>query len=105
MVVNEVYCTPTTTTLVIVLSTSKTFFSRYLFNEDGEGPMELLKSEKLNQILLKFAPLCSLSICNLIISSKHCLGNLGSIGCILKLKGLFGCDYLQNNCFLGQRVR
>jgi hypothetical protein len=41
MVINEVNNTPTTTILAIVLLTSKTFLFRQLFNEDGEGPMEL----------------------------------------------------------------
>jgi hypothetical protein len=36
IVVNEVYCTPTITTLAIVLLVSKTFLSHHLFNEDGE---------------------------------------------------------------------
>jgi len=62
------------------------------------------KRWKTKSNLLKFAPLCSLSIRNLIISLKHCLGNLSSIGCILKLKVLFGCDYFQDNFFLDQRV-
>jgi hypothetical protein len=66
--------------------------------------MELLKGEKLNQTLLKFVPLCSFNICNLTIALKHCLGNSCSIDCILKLKALFGCDYIQDNCFLDQRV-
>jgi len=104
MVVNEVYYTPIITTLAIVLLVSKTFFSRHSFNEDGEGSMELLKGKKLNQTLLKFVPLCSFNICNLIISLKNCLGNSGSIGCILKLKALYGYDYIQDNCFPGQRV-
>jgi hypothetical protein len=104
MVINEVYNTPTTTILAIVSLTSKRFFFRQLFNEDGEGPMELLIGEKLNQTLVKFAPLCYFSIRNLIVSLKHRLGNLGSIGCILKLKALSSCDYIQDNCFLGRRV-
>jgi hypothetical protein len=33
--------------------------------------MEPFKGEKLDQMLLKFAPLCSLGIRNLIISLKH----------------------------------
>jgi hypothetical protein len=94
MVANEVCCTPTTTTLAIVLFMSKKFLSHHLFNEDGKGPMELLKGEKLDQTLLMFAPLWSLGICNLITSPKHRLGNLSSIDCILKLKALFGYDYI-----------
>ncbi len=49
--------TLTTTTSAIVLSTSKTFFFHNFFNKDGKGPMEFLKGEKLDQMLLKFAPL------------------------------------------------
>jgi hypothetical protein len=48
MVVEEVCRMPISTTLVITLFTSKTFLSRHLFNEDGEGPMEVLKDEKLD---------------------------------------------------------
>jgi hypothetical protein len=79
MVVNEVCCTLIATTLAIILFVSKTFLSHHLLNEDGKGPMELFKGEKLNQMLLKFAPLCSLGICNLIASLKHHHSNSGSI--------------------------
>ncbi len=48
MVVAGVCHMPISTTLVIALSTSKTFLSRHLFNEDGKGPMEVLKDEKLD---------------------------------------------------------
>jgi hypothetical protein len=30
-------------------------------NEDGKGPMELFKGEKLDQMLLKFAPFAPLA--------------------------------------------
>ncbi len=66
--------------------------------------MELLKGEKLNHTSLKFATLCSFSIRNLIVSLKHRLANSSFIGCILKLKALSNCDYIQDNFFLGQRV-
>jgi hypothetical protein len=89
MVVDKVCHTRTTTSLAIALSSSKSFYSRYLFNEDGEGPMELLKGEKLNQMLLKFAPLCSPSIRNLIVSLKHHFNNLGSFNYILKIESIF----------------
>jgi hypothetical protein len=93
MVTNEVFCTPIVTTLAITLSTSKTFISYHLFNEDG-GPMEFLKGEKLDQMLLKFVLLCSPSICNLITSLKHCLDNFGSINYILKLKAMSSYNYI-----------
>jgi hypothetical protein len=54
MVANKVCCTPIATFLAIVLSTSKTFLFHHLFNKDGQGHVELLKGEKLNQMLLKY---------------------------------------------------
>ncbi len=101
MVIDKVCCMPTTTTLVIALFTNKNFFFHHLFNEDGEGHVEFLEGEKLDQTSLKFIPWCSSGICNLIASLKHHLGNLGSIDYILKLKALFGYDYIQDNFFLG----
>jgi hypothetical protein len=71
---------------------------------DGEGLMELLKGEKLNQSLLKFVLLCFFNIHSSIVSLKHRPRNSSSIGCILKLKALSSCDYIQDNCFHGQRV-
>jgi hypothetical protein len=94
MVVDEVYCTLIVKSLVIVLSMNKIFLFHHLFNEDGEGPLEFFKYEKPNQMLLKFVPLCYLGICNLIVSLKHRSKNLGSLDCILKLKALFGYDYI-----------
>jgi hypothetical protein len=79
MVVDEVCRMPTATSMTIILSMSNSFIFYHLFNKDGEGPMQLLKGEKLNQMLLKFAPLCSLGICNLIASLKHHPNNPGSL--------------------------
>jgi len=56
MVVDEVCRTPTTTSSTIVLFMSKTFLFCHMFNKDGKSFVELLKSEKLNQTLLKFIP-------------------------------------------------
>jgi hypothetical protein len=93
MVVDEVYHTPTATSLTISLSMSKIFLFHHLFNEDGKGPMELLKGEKLNQTLLKFIPLCSLGKRNLIVSLNHRLDNPSSLNSIVKLKALFSYHY------------
>jgi hypothetical protein len=90
MVVDKVYHISST----IASFASKTFISRHLFNKDGKGPTEFIKGEKLNQMLLKFIPFCSLGICNLIVSLKHRLNNLGSIDYIFKLKALFGYNYI-----------
>jgi len=79
MVVDEVCHTPIVTSLAITFIMNKTFLVHHLFNEDGKDHVELLKGEKLNQILLKFAPLCPLGIRNLVTSFKHCFDNLGSL--------------------------
>jgi hypothetical protein len=94
MVVDEVYCARIVTSSTIVFSQSKTFLFHHLINKDGKGHVEFLKGEKLNQTLLKFAPLCSFGIHNLIASLKHHFNNLGSFDCIFKLKALSGYDYI-----------
>jgi hypothetical protein len=95
---------PTAITLAIALFTSKTFLSRHLFHEDGKGHVEFLKGEKLNKMFLMFSPLCSIGICNFIVSLKQHPDNSGSINYILKLKALSSYDYIYDNCFLGQQV-
>jgi hypothetical protein len=67
--------------------------------------VELFKGEKLDQMLLKFALLCSLGIHNLIVSLKHHLGNFNFIDYILKLKALYGYDYIEDKCFPNQHAR
>jgi hypothetical protein len=99
MVVDEVCHKPTATSSTISLSMSKIFHFHHLFNEDGKGPMELLKGEKLNQTLLKFTPLCSLGRHNLIVSLNHRLDNPSSLNNILKLKVLFSYDYILRQMF------
>ncbi len=104
MVVDEVCWMPIVTFSTIALSMNKIFLFRHLFNEDGQGLVELLKGEKLNKMLLKFALMCFPGICNLIVSLKHHLNNSSSFNCIFKLKAWFGYDYILDNCFFGQRV-
>ncbi len=48
VVADEVCCTPIINTSIIFLSMSKTFLFHHLFNDDGKGPMELFKVEKLD---------------------------------------------------------
>jgi hypothetical protein len=67
MVVDKVCCKLTATFSTIALFMSKIFLSCHLFNEDGQGPVELLKGKKLNQTLLKFAAMCFPSIHSLIV--------------------------------------
>jgi hypothetical protein len=67
---------------------------RHFFLVTCSMKMEFFKGEKLDQMLLKFVLLCSPSIHNLIVSLKHYLGNFDSIDYILKLKALFGYNYI-----------
>ncbi len=77
MVAKEVLRMANVTSFVIALIVSKTFLSSHLFNENGQGTNELLKGDKFNETLLKFIPLCSPKIHNIISFVKHCLGKMG----------------------------
>ncbi len=46
--VEEVSRTPGVTTSAIVLVVGKTFLLEHLLNEDGQGPMEVFKGDKLH---------------------------------------------------------
>ncbi len=39
---------------VISLNASKTFLAHHLFNENGEGHVEILQGEKLHKVMDKF---------------------------------------------------
>jgi hypothetical protein len=79
--------------------------SKNLLNKDGEGPMELLKGDKLHQVMDKFTTLCSPNVKNLMASFKHLLIARGFIDNILILKSKSPYDYIQDSCFLGQLSR
>jgi len=49
-----------------------------MLNKDGEGPMEVLKSKKLHQVMDKFITLSSFNVWNLIACFKHWQGNKGT---------------------------
>jgi hypothetical protein len=49
-----------------------------MLNKDGEGPMEVLKSKKLHQVMDKFITLFSFNVWNLIACFKHWQGNKGT---------------------------
>jgi hypothetical protein len=69
-------------------------FFGHLFTRMEKVLWNFSKGEKLNQTLLKFVPLCSLGIYILIVSLKHHLNNPSFFDYILKLKALFGYDYI-----------
>ncbi len=66
MVKEEVFHTLGANVSAIVLATSKTFLSEHLLNEDGQGPMEVLKGNKLRQLMDKFIVLSSPNVHNLV---------------------------------------
>jgi hypothetical protein len=77
----------------ITLNASKAFLAHHLFNEDGEGLVEILQGEKLDKVINKFQPLCSPNIQNLIAFFKHSIGIKGPMNNILlKLKSPY--DYI-----------
>jgi hypothetical protein len=41
----------------IALNESKAFLAHHLFNEDGEGLVEIIQGEKLDKVMDKFQPL------------------------------------------------
>jgi hypothetical protein len=79
MVAKKALRIPNVTSFVIALATNKTFFSPHLFNEDGQGTIELLKGDKFHEISLKFILLCSPNIHNIISSVKHRLKKVGFV--------------------------
>jgi len=66
MVKEEMFHTPGANVSTIVLATSKTFLFEPLLNEDGQGPMEVLKGNKLHQLMDKFIVLSSPNVRNLV---------------------------------------
>jgi hypothetical protein len=74
LVEGEVFCTPNAKIFVITLNASKEFLAHRLFNENGEGPLEILQGEKLDKVMDKFQTFYSPNIRNLITSFKHNVG-------------------------------
>jgi hypothetical protein len=48
--------------LAIVLATSKIFLLEHLLNVDGQGLVEVLKGQKLHQVIDKFLVISSLNV-------------------------------------------
>jgi hypothetical protein len=71
LVEEEVSRTLGATALTIVLVVSKTFLSEHLLNKDGEGPLKVLKGDKLRQVMDKFITLSPPNIHNLVTYFKH----------------------------------
>jgi len=71
LVEDEASCTPRATVSTITLAANKTFLSEHLLNENGLGPVEVLKGDKLCQVMDKFLVLSSPNVWNLVTSFKH----------------------------------
>jgi hypothetical protein len=50
----KVSCIPNAKIFAIALNASKAFLPHRLFNENGEGPLEILQGEKLDKVMDKF---------------------------------------------------
>jgi len=73
--------------------------AEHLSNDNGEGPMEFLKGDKLHQVMDKFTTLCFPNIRNLVTLFKHHLDNKRYIDNILALKFRSVYDYIHDNSF------
>jgi hypothetical protein len=82
--------------LAISLSANKTFLATHLFNDNGNGPMELVKGEQLKHIQDKFFELTLPNVHNLVAFFKHHSGR-GYIDNILDLKSKSHYDYVFKN--------
>jgi len=105
LIKEEVLRTPKVTTLVIVLATSKTFILEHLLNKDGEGLVEVLKGEKLRQVMDKFIALFLPNVWNLVAFFKHRPRNRRYVSNILTLKTNSGFDHIQNIVFQGKKLK
>ncbi len=95
----EVSHSPFVTNSIITLGASKTFVFMHLLYGDGDDPMELLQSDKLNEMMDKFIEFCSLNIRNLVSSLKHCPTSQDYLSNIMSFKYKIGYDYIQDNYF------
>ncbi len=56
LVKGQISCTDEAKIFTITLNVSKAFLAHHLFNEDGEGPMEILQGKKLDRVMDKLQP-------------------------------------------------
>jgi hypothetical protein len=80
--------------VLLNLVVSNTFLFRCYFNEAGQCIVKLLKGGKFNETLLKFFPMCSPNIHNIISLVKHHIGKMGSIESILTFKDFSLYNYI-----------
>ncbi len=74
-----------------MLVASKTFLSKHMLNEDGEGRMEVLKGKKLCKMMDKFI--------TLVASFKHWPRNRGYVSSIFAFKANSGYYFIQDHFF------
>jgi hypothetical protein len=85
--------TPNAKIYAILLNVSKTFLATHLFDDSGDGLVELLNDKQLEHIQDTFFELSSFNICNLVASFKH-HSRHGYIDDILELKFNNSYDYI-----------
>jgi hypothetical protein len=94
----EVFHILRATVSAITLATSKIFLSEHLLNEDGEGLMEVFKSDKLHLVMHKFITLFSPNVFQALARNK------GYVSSILALKVNSGYYFIQDSCFLWPKI-
>ncbi len=99
----EVSHTPYVTNFAIDLIKSKTFLFVHLLIEDGDGMVELLQGENLNEVMDKFIEFYLPNIRNLISSLKHHPRSQGYLFNIMGLGYKSGYNYIHDNCLLDQQ--
>ncbi len=75
----------------------------HLLIEEGDGLVELLQGETLNEVMDKFIEFYFPNIRKLISFLKHHPRSQGYLFNILGLKYKNGYDYIHDNCFLDQQ--
>ncbi len=68
-------------------------------NEDGQGLVEVLKGDKLHQVMDKFIVLLFPIVHNLVASFKHRPWNKSYVSSIYALKVNSDYCYIQDSCF------
>jgi hypothetical protein len=98
LIAEEVNPTPNAKIFAISLNVNKTFLITHLFDDNGDGLMDLLKGKQLEQIQNKFLKLNLPNVRNLVAFFKHRLG-CGYSDNILELKSKSRYDYILKCCF------
>ncbi len=103
LIAEEVEHTPNMKISTILLGDNKTFLATHVFDDSGDGTMELLNNKQLEHIQNKFSKLNLPNVRNLVTAFRHC-ARCGYIDSILELKSNSHYDYIKECYFPNQVV-